>query len=155
MPVHIKEKIIVVSGRRWQIKKFDALTGSYVALKLMSKISHIVFGVVGGNLTDPVIIGNAVAAELGTFSKGEFGELQAESLHVCSEVKTVEGKDMFIPIMTTEGAWATPELENDALLVMALVSHVLVFNMTSFFEESALKEVVQSFKDLNLFNAST
>ena len=155
MPVHEKEKTIEISGRRWRIKKFDPLTGSFIALKMMSKISHIAFGIVGGNLTDKIVIANSVAAELGSFSKQEFIEIQLECLHVVSEVKMVDEKEMLIPAKTPEGQWAASGLEEDALLVMALVSHVLIFNLTSFFNESALKETAKSFQGLSLFSALT
>lgn len=155
MPIHETEKIIEIAGRKWKIKKFDAMTGSYIALKMMSKISHIAFGIVSGNLTDKIVIANAVSAELGSFSKQEFIEIQAECLHVVNESKDVDGKEMLIPIKTPEGQWCVSGLEYDALTVMALVSHVLIFNLTGFFDEASLKETAKSFQGLSLFSALT
>lgn len=155
MPVRETERIVTISGRRWKVKKFDALTGSYIALKMMSKVSHIAVGVFSGNLTDKAVIAMSIANEIGTLTKQEFNEIQAECLHVCFEIELVGDRDIDTPIRLPDGRWGVKDIEDNALLVMTLVSHVLVFNLTSFFDGNALKDSKESFKGLTFFDAST
>jgi hypothetical protein len=155
MPIRETERIVTVSGRRWKIKKFDALTGSYIALKMMSKISHIAVGVFAGNLTDKAVIAMSIANEIGTLTKQEFNEIQSECLHVATELVTVGDKVVDTPIRLPDGRWGVSGVEDDALLVMTLVSHSLLFNLTSFFDGNALKDSKESFKGLIPFDAQT
>jgi hypothetical protein len=161
MPIRETERVITISGRRWKVKKFDALTGSYIALKMMSKISNVAMGIASGNLkldTDGAIIAMSIANEIGALSKQEFNEIQGECLHVCFQVEKVGETDVDSPVRLPDGRWGVGALETDALLVLTLVSHVLLFNLSSFFEGNALKESKESFKgllDSKLFNAKT
>lgn len=155
MPVRESERIITISDRKWKVKKFDALTGSYIALKMMSKISHIAMGIVSGSLEDKALIAMSIANEIGTLTKQEFVEIQSECLHVCSSITNVGGKDIETPVRLPDGRWGVGGVEDDALLVMTLVSHVLLFNLISFFEGSALKESADSFQGLIPFGAKT
>jgi hypothetical protein len=153
MPVRETERVIALSSRRWKIKKFDALTGSYIALKMMSKISNIAIGIASGAITDQAVIAMSIANEIGTLTKQEFIEIQSECLHVCNEVVAVGGRDADIPLRLSDGRWGVPGMEDDALLVMTLVSHALLFNLTSFFDGNALKDSKESFNGLSLFDA--
>jgi hypothetical protein len=155
MPVRETERVISIGSRKWKVKKFDALTGSYIALKLMSKISNIAIGIVSGGLTDPALIAMSIANELGSFSKAEFNEIQNECLHVCFSITEAGGKDIESPIRLPDGRWGVGGLEDDSLMIMTLVSQVLVFNLTSFFAADALKESTESFKGLIPFGALT
>jgi len=153
MPIKEKEREITVSGRRWKVKKFDALTGSYIALKLMSKLSHIAFDIASGGEINTIAMAMSIANEIGTLTKQEFGEIQKECLHVCSLVSVVGDKTVDAPLRLPDGRWAVGEIEDDALLVMTLVSHVLLFNLTSFFDGVALKESAKTFEGLIPFDA--
>jgi len=155
MPIRETERIVTVSGRRWKVKKFDALTGSYIALKMMSKVSHIAVGVFAGNLTDKAVIAMSIANEIGALAKQEFNEIQSECLHVVTELVTVGDKVVDTPLRLPDGRWGVSGVEDDALLIMTLVSHVLLFNLTSFFDGNALKDSKESFKDLIPFGAQT
>ena len=154
MSVHENERVIVLRGRKIKIKKFDALTGSYIALKIGSKISHIALGITSGALADPAIIGTALISELGTLSKGEFNELQNECLNVCFVVDVVGDKAIETPIRIN-GAWAISGVENDVLFVMTVIAHVLLLNLSGFFDGNALKESAESFTGLLSFDVKT
>jgi hypothetical protein len=155
MPIRETSKIVQISGRRWKIEKFDALTGGFIASKMISKLTNVVIGVMSGNLKEPAIIGMAIANEIGSFSRQEFSEIQGICLEVVKEVTGVDGKDIESPIRMPDGRWLIKELENDGLLIMGLVTHVIVFNLTGFFDVSALKELKDSFQGLTLFDAQT
>jgi len=88
-------------------------------------------------------------------TKQEFNEIQAESLHVCFETLTVGDKSIDTPIRLPDGRWGIKDIEDDALLVMILVSHVLLFNLSSFFDGNTLKESAESFKGLIPSNVKT
>ena len=153
MPTHETQRFVTISGRRWKIGKFDALTGSYIALKMLSKLSHIAVGVFSGNLTDKAVIAMSIANEIGSLTKSEFNEIQGECLYVCKEVEDVGGKDIETPLRLPDGRWGVKDLEDNALLVMTLVSHALLFNLTSFFDADLLKSAKESFQGLIPFDA--
>ena len=155
MPIRETQRIITISGRRWKITKFDALTGGYIALKLLSKLSHIAVGVFSGNLTDQAIIAMSIAEEIGSLTKKELAEIQGECLYVVKELMEVGGKELELPIRLPDGKWGVEGVEYDGLLVMTLVAHVLVFNLTNFFDAAALKESKDSFAGLIKLNTQT
>jgi len=141
-------KEVQILGRRWKIGKFTALVGSYVCLKIFSRISHIAIGVASGELKDPAQITAILTNQLGDIPKQEFMDIQKECLAVCSEFQNIGGVDAPIPVMTQDGRFGVANLEDDMLTVIALVAHVLVFNLSPFFDEKILKGVIESFPDL-------
>jgi len=155
MPIRETQRVVTISGRRWKIGKYDALTGSYIALKMLSKLSHIAVGVFSGNLKDQALIAMSTANEIGSLTKAEFNEIQSESLHVVAELKEVSGKDIENPIRLPDGRWGVEGLEDDALLIMTLVSHVLLFNLSGFFNAASLRDSKESFSGLIPFNMPT
>jgi hypothetical protein len=165
MPIRETSRIVTISGRRWKITKFDALTGSFMATKLASKLSGAISGVISGRLDiskkeDQAVIAMSLIQEIGSLSKDEFFEISANALHVVSEVVEVkgqdqsQGKDIDNPVRLPDGRWGVADVENDPLLVMGLVSHALLFNLAGFFVEDALKDLGNSFKGLIPSNAS-
>lgn len=155
MPTRETSRVVTVGGRRWKISKFDAMTGSYIALKMVSKLSNIAVGVVSGSVKDPAVIAISIANEIGTLSKQEFLEVQVECLHVTKELQEVGGKEIENPLRLPDGRWGVAGLEEDALLIMTLASHVLLFNLSDFFDVNALKAAKESFSGLIPFNAKT
>ena len=148
MPTRETSRIVEIGERRWRLGKFDALTGSYIAVKLLSRLSSIVAGVASGQIKDQAVIAMTVANEIGSMPKDEFTEIQAESLHVVKEIIVVSDKEVDTPVHLPDGRWGVGEIEDDALLVMTLVTHVLVFNLVGFFDVDALKEAKDSFQGL-------
>jgi hypothetical protein len=140
-----KFKIVEIAGRKWRIEKFDALTGSYIAYQIMTQM-------LPGGIDQQVTGGEAV--ELASknrplMSKKEFGSLQLDCLHVCCEVLPAGN----VPLIGENGAWGVMDIEDDTVTVMALTIHALIFNISSFFGGNALKELIESFSGMSLFNA--
>ena len=148
-------KIVELAGRRFKIGRLDALTGSYFATKLVSRLSSIAMGIMGGTITDSSYVAMAVIEEIGHMGRVEFLELESDALSVVTEVTNVGGNDADIPIRTQNGAWGVAGLEDDMITVMALVVHSAVFNLSPFFDGNALNAVKETFKDLSLFDART
>ncbi|CQR71683.1 hypothetical protein SOV_04790 [Sporomusa ovata DSM 2662] len=136
-------KIVEIAGRKWRIEKFDAMTGSYIAYKLMG---HMLPGGFDGQITG----GNA-PKDRTVMSKKEFADLQLDCLHVCYEVLPA-GK---APVIGENGAWGVMNIEDDTITVLALTVHALAFNISGFFDGNALKELIASFSGMTLFNAPT
>lgn len=138
-------KDLEVQGKRWRVGKFDALTGSYIAYKLLFQM--LPMGMEGQ------MEGVELPAGRATMSKAEFIDLQKDCLSVCSELTYVGSQEVAIPIMNQSGRWLVEGLENDTMLVMMLTIHSLVFNVSGFFQEGTLQELTTSFQGLNLFSA--
>jgi len=136
-------KIIELNGRKWRIGKFDALTGSYIAYKLLFQALPMGLDSQIGNLPK--------GRE--TMSKDEFLALQRDCLSICQELKNVGGVDTPMVVMMPDGRWGVDGLQDDTVTVLALTAHALIFNVASFFEGDALKGLIDSFQGLNLFNA--
>jgi hypothetical protein len=142
------QKDIILAGRKWRIRKFDALTGSYVAAKLMGKLGAILAGVASGGVSSEIAIATAISEALSSMNKAEFIELQSDALSVVGEVTVITegGSEVVLPVRIASGAWGVKDLDTDLLTVMALVSHSLVFNVSPFFDGNALKSTLESFK---------
>lgn len=141
-------KTVEVNGRKFQVEKFSAMTGSYVCIKILGRISHVALGIMSGELKDPAVISGALFGELNSFSKAEFLELQQECLAVTKEVQNIAGVDAPIPVLLPDGKFGVADLEKDMMTVMALTVHVMVFNLTPFFDASILKGLLGDFPDL-------
>jgi len=150
-------KDLDLAGRKWRIKRFDALTGNYLAAKLLSKLASVAMAVMSGGVEDQTIVVMSVVSELGTLPKFEILEIQAESLAVCRELTVVGEAVAEMPLRTVDGRWAVAGLEDDFMTVMALVAHTLVFNFLPFFDADALKDLKRSFQQAGLpsFSAPT
>jgi hypothetical protein len=138
-------KDVELSGRRWRIEKFDAMTGSYIAYKLMFEMLPMGMNAKIGNLP----------SNRKTMSKEDFLSLQRDCLSVCRQLQMVGTIETPIPIMMPNGAWAVADLDTDTMTVMLLTIDALVFNVSGFFDGNALKELADSFQGLTLFNAKT
>ncbi len=148
-------KDIELSGRKWRIEKFDALTGNFISVKLMSKLAGVLVGIASGEVSDEAVIVVAISQAIGSMGKAEVIELQEDALSVCKEMTMVGSVETGIPVRTQNRSWGVADLEHDPLTVMGLVSHSLVFNVSPFFDESALKAFKESFRGLNLFSVQT
>jgi hypothetical protein len=137
-----KSKIVEIAGRKWRIEKFDALTGSYIAYKVMGNS-------LPGAIDSQVTGGNAPERKL--MSKQEFMEIQMDCLRVCYEILPAGGA----PVIGENGSWGVTNIETDTMTVLMLTIHALIFNISGFFDGNALKDLAESFKGMILFNAPT
>jgi hypothetical protein len=149
-------KFVTIADRKWRVGRFDALTGSYIAFTVMTKMLPMIAELMGGKAAGEPDV-NALAAGMmnsrATLSREDFLSLQKDCLMVCSEVKEVAGVDAPLPVLLTSGAWGVADLEHDVSSVLALTVHALFFNISSFFEGDALKGMMAGLKDQSLFSA--
>jgi len=140
-----KYKEIELSGRRWRIGRFDALTGSYISTLLVMQLL-------------PMGLGNALGLEnvsggKNLMSKETFIDVQKDCLKIVSELKLVGDVVMPLPVMLEDGRWGIGEIEDDAPTVMGLTIQVLMFNISDFFEEGALNDLLDKFSGMSQFSA--
>jgi hypothetical protein len=135
-------KTIELSGRKWRIGRFDALTGSYITFKILTQVLPMGLDEALPNLPK----------SRSPMTKEDFTSLQEDCLKVCYELKDVNGVDAPVPVMLTNGNWGVSGLEKDILTVIGLTAHTILFNVQSFFAEGALDELTKSFKGLTLPN---
>jgi hypothetical protein len=121
----LEHKDIDYEGRKWRIKKFDAMTGSYIAYKLMAEALPMGIGAKAGI---PVPKSSKI------MSKQDFIEFQRDCLSVCYEVLPVG----LTPVLDGSGSFAVIGIEHDVKTVMMLTIQALTFNISSFFDESLL-----------------
>lgn len=138
-----KNKIIEIAGRKWRIEKFDALTGSYIAYKVMGSVLPM-------GIDNQITEGNA-PKDRTMMSKPEFLEIQMDCLRVCYEVLPAGGA----PVIGENGSWGVTNIETDTMTVLMLTIHALIFNISGFFDGNALKDLAESFKGMIPFNAPT
>lgn len=136
MAIKEKFKNVTISERKWIIGKFDALTGSYIAAKLMSTA-------LPGNMEQQMNIPNLPKGR-SFMSRDDFRELQTECLKVCYE-DLAAGK---APVIGANDAWGVANIEDDMVLVISLTLHALVFNVSDFFQGNALQDLLGSFRGM-------
>lgn len=114
--------------RHWRVGKFDAMTGSYVAYKLMSELLPMGLG---------HQLGLPAPADAKLMNKKDFMELQKDCLGVCDEM-LVAGPTR---VLNDNGSWGVIDVEYDAPLILALTIKALMWNVSSFFDESLLSSL--------------
>jgi len=127
------------TARQFLIKKFDALTGSYIAYKVMSQMVPMV-----GALDTKAPIQKQIAKlsmglmqSQSSMTKEEFVSLQRDCLGVCFEIQKAKSLETPVAVMLANGSWGVPDLEHDTMTVIALTIHSLFFNVAGFFGENA------------------
>jgi len=147
-------KIVELAGKKFRIGRFDALTGSYIAFTVMTKMLPMIAELMGGKSETPDV--NALAAGMmssrASMSKADFLSLQKDCLSVCHEMQMAGTVEAPVAVMMESGAWGVADLEFDVSTVMALTVHALFFNVSSFFEGNALKGMMEGLKDQSLFS---
>ncbi len=136
-------KIVELSGRKFKIEKFDALTGSYIAFTVMEKFLPMGLEAKAG-------LGN-MPKDRQLMSKQEFAELQKDCLKVVSEVLPAR----CAPIINENGSWGVSDIEKDTRLVILLTIHALAFNISGFFDGEGLSELKASLADIFPANMKT
>lgn len=136
-------KRVKVQGREFEIRAFDALTGSYIAYVLLQKV-------LPGGMENQVQMPNMPEGR-STMSKAEFSKLQKDVLSVVYEV--LQGRTA--PILNKNGSWGVPDIEQNTLLVMILTIQALAFNIGGFFGDGGLSELQTALHDLLPANTPT
>lgn len=136
---------VEINGVKYQVGRFKARTGSWIVAQILTKML-------------PSFIERALAKEAGAqlasgralLSEEEFENIQGHALAVC---RRYEG-GIPMPVFVPPNTWAIKELEYDLMTVMALTAHALVFNVTPFFAEGGLSQLLGLLPGLGL-NSST
>lgn len=135
-------KIVEIDGRKFRVNKFDAMTGSYIAYKLMGEMLPMGIG-------DKVGVTTPKGSQI--MSKTDFIELQKDCLKVCYEVLPAGDA----PILDANERWGVADLEKDAKTVLALTVHTLIFNVSSFFDASLLSSMAEAMSTIFPLTAKT
>lgn len=135
-------KIVEMSGRKWSIARFDALTGSYIAYQLMFQMLPALLTAFAGKLPE----GESFVANLpksgNIMDQKSFTELQLSCLGVCSEVVERGQGPAYLPVLMADNSFSSPDLRDDTMTVLGLTVHALIFNVSGFFAEGPLKDLM-------------
>jgi hypothetical protein len=124
---HETFKDVTIAGRNWRVKKFDALTGSYIAYTLLNLALPPMFAkMLAGSIP---LVSDTPSGRMMT--KQEFMDFQKDCLKICFEVLPAGEA----PVIDDNGNWGIDGIENDLATVLTLTVHVLGFNVASFFGE--------------------
>lgn len=147
------KKIVEIQGRKFEIRSFDAFTGSYIAFTLMEKM--LPMGIEAKVMNALRAEGKDVDAlptpNRALMSKGEFIAFQRDVLSVIGEV--LPGRTA--PLFNDNGSWGVEDVADNAMLVMLLTIHALVFNIAGFFTGDGLKELKAGLQSLSFVSTAT
>ena len=146
------KKIVEIQGRKFEIRSFDAFTGSYIAFTLMEKM--LPMGMEAKVINAVKADGGDAAVSLPSralMSKGEFIAFQRDVLSVVGEVLPARTA----PLFNENGSWGVADIEDNAMLVILLTIHALVFNIAGFFTGDGLKELKAGLQSLSFASIAT
>ena len=146
------KKIVEIQGRKFEIRAFDAFTGSYIAFTLMEKM--LPMGMEAKVMNAVKTDGGDAAVSLPSralMSKGEFIAFQRDVLSVVGEVLPARTA----PLFNENGSWGVADIEDNAMLVILLTIHALVFNIAGFFTGDGLKELKAGLQSLSFAGTAT
>ena len=146
------KKIVEIQGRKFEIRSFDAFTGSYIAFTLMEKM--LPMGMEAKVMNAVKADGGDAAVSLPSralMSKGDFIAFQRDVLSVVGEVLPARTA----PIFNENGSWGVADIEDNAMLVILLTIHALVFNIAGFFTGDGLKELKAGLQSLSFASTAT
>ena len=146
------KKIVEIQGRKFEIRAFDAFTGSYIAFTLMEKM--LPMGMEAKVMNAVKADGGDAAVSLPSralMSKGEFIAFQRDVLSVVGEVLPARTA----PLFNENGSWGVVDIEDNAMLVIILTIHALVFNIAGFFTGDGLKELKVGLQSLSFASTAT
>jgi hypothetical protein len=140
-------KVVEISGRKFRIEKFDALTGSYLAYQLLNIALPPMLG--GLLAKSGIPVGGSRSAGR-VMSKQEFFDFQRDCLAACFEVLPAGN----MPVITENG-FGVIGLEQDLPTVLMLTVHALLFNVQSFFEDGPWAGLLAEMSGISQPDAST
>lgn len=154
----IDSKVVEIQGRKFRIAKFDAMTGSFMLMKVMNILAPVAKGLDFGKLTEFKDTSNItefedisnikdsvmkhfdvsqIIMDLTSLSEQDFRYIQERCLKVCSEVLPAGDA----PVLLNNGEFGVVDLKTDTMTVLALTAHALIFNVSSFFAGSPLSSM--------------
>jgi hypothetical protein len=140
-------KEFVIGEQRYQIARMDARTGSWIAMQLLTKLFPFNMEAMMG------LDVSKLPANRTELTETEFHNIQDHCLKVVARFDTVGTGTVPIPVLMKSGVWSFKDLETDVVTVLALTAQSLVFNIGPFFDEGALKPLLESLSGLSQFSA--
>jgi hypothetical protein len=129
-------KTFEFEGRQFRIGKFDAMTGSYIAYKLMGEMLPMGINIKGIHAPE----GSKI------MSKKDFIDLQKDCLTVCAELLPAGPTQ----VIDQNGEFVIEDIENNAKLALALTIQSLVCNVADFFDENLLQSLATGMSGIML-----
>lgn len=145
-----------VGGRKFQVKRFDALTGSYIAFTLFEKILPVIMGnkdkFLGTKTPDASAdsFAEMLPSTLFKMSREDFTALQKDCLKVCYEVLPAG----LTPVIGANGRWGIIGVDTDTGLILRLTIEALLFNLLGFFNDGGLSSLVTSLNSTSATKSS-
>lgn len=137
-------KDIEIDKQKYQIGKFTAKTGMFIATQIFTKIAP--FGL------DQQIDLKNLPSDRPLMTEQDFSDIVDYCMCASKKYEAVGSNDVPLPIMMQKGKWLVPDLEYDMTTVIALCAHVLSFNISVFFKDGALETLKNSLADISLFH---
>lgn len=139
-------KDVEISGRKWRVGRFDAMTGSYITMLVLMQMLPM-------GLDEQVGLGS-VSKGRSLMDKKTFFDVQSDCLRVCSELQSIGDNVAPVRVMLDDGRWGVSGVEDDVTIILALTIHTLIFNISDFFQEDALSTLTGTLQGgLSQFNA--
>lgn len=149
-------KVVELQGRQWQLSRMDPLTCNYLATKLIGRVGPVIMAVLSGGVDNKAALVMGVSDALAGMSRAELTEIQLEALSTVGEMVTQpNGMVVAMPLRLASGAWGVDDVGDNPPLVMALVCQAVLWNLSPFFDASALESLLGSFLDTIPQGAST
>ncbi|WP_295249662.1 phage tail assembly chaperone [Veillonella sp.] len=145
-----------VGERKFQVKRFDALTGSYIAFTLFEKILPMIMGnkdkFLGTKTPDASAdsFAEMLPSTLFKMSREDFTALQKDCLKVCYEVLPAG----LTPVIGANGRWGIIGVDTDTGLILRLTIEALLFNLLGFFNDGGLSSLVTSLNSTSATKSS-
>lgn len=145
-----------VGERKFQVKRFDALTGSYIAFTLLEKILPVIMGnkdkFLGTKTPDASAdsFAEMLPSTLFKMSREDFTALQKDCLKVCYEVLPAG----LTPVIGANGRWGIIGVDTDTGLILRLTIEALLFNLLGFFNDGGLSSLVTSLNSTSATKSS-
>ena len=145
-----------VGERKFQVKRFDALTGSYIAFTLFEKILPVIMGnkdkFLGTKTPDASAdsFAEMLPSTLFKMSREDFTALQKDCLKVCYEVVPAG----LTPVIGANGRWGIIGVDTDTGLILRLTIEALLFNLLGFFNDGGLSSLVTSLNSTSATKSS-
>ena len=145
-----------VGERKFQVKRFDALTGSYIAITLFEKILPVIMGnkdkFLGTKTPDASAdsFAEMLPSTLFKMSREDFTALQKDCLKVCYEVLPAG----LTPVIGANGRWGIIGVDTDTGLILRLTIEALLFNLLGFFNDGGLSSLVTSLNSTSATKSS-
>jgi hypothetical protein len=118
-----RSMVFEYKGVRFQIDKTNPLDGSNIIRRFTSSAT-----------SDPQEF-------LANMSDEAYHSIQITLLKNVFEIQTIEGNDVTVPVLHNEEVIGS--LSKDSFAIFGVVNKSLMFNLSDFFGESALKDIQQ------------